>query len=260
MKTVFDRYLEESEKLVRRYYGKLITYEILFQFFPKKIATPTPNIRLNSEKKNAILLVGKSCCGKTTFARGFCQKHLDFSYISMDDCALRDLELMSQEEQNEYCQDAKFLYTLGSCRFGNMIATGNNIIIDGGWGHINAIGAVLKTLEFFDYYTTIISMTHIPDSLHFERREKRVLNNLAKEILNISSSDYTKDYITIYARNNFLSYENAIKQLRKSPGYEKSMLLDHLLKKKEDRGAMWEFQEENNLFRIGADAIYYQEY
>ena len=260
MKTVFERYLEDSVRTFTRVYGKPMTTEILYEFFPKKIAYITQEINLDSNRKNAILLLGKSCCGKTTLAKEFCKKYPEFTHISMDECSIRDLETIPEEERFRYFINEDLRNSIGNHRFGNMIANGTNIIVDGGWGYMNARGAILKTLDYYGYYTIIVSMTLIPNNLLAKRREKRVLNGLAKELLNNSDVDYyDKDYVQIFADKNSMSYDNAVKELRKTPNYKLEMLRSNLSYQEDDAGACWEAQKQNGLFFYGADAIYFVE-
>ena len=82
--TIFENYLEESISLFNSYKGKNTSPEtVLKTFFPLKFAKKVDLYHPIKNSKNALILVGQSCVGKTTFAQGFLKKHPDFTLVSM---------------------------------------------------------------------------------------------------------------------------------------------------------------------------------
>lgn len=158
-KTCFERHLDVSFRRSDKLLGRGMTVEqVMKAFFPDKVAEQVSELTIREDQKNAIILVGPSCCGKTTYARRFVKEHKDFVLVSMDKCAAEDMSGYSEFSliAMAFGLQGKSPDDLGNRRFGRMLEAGHkNIIIDGNWMHVNSRGALLKTLQELNYHTSI---------------------------------------------------------------------------------------------------------
>jgi len=261
--TLFEKELKKSVKTFNRVYGQELTEKILIQFFPDKHPVHVDELRIKPDVKNAIILLGLSSCGKTTYGKEFCEHNPTFTFVSMDECGIRDLEPMSEHQRNEYLENPDLHYQLGNNRFGRMLAKANakgkSMVIDGNWIHMNARGALLKTLEQYGYYTTIMSMLKIPEPIYESRKHKRVLNRVSKNIMNISSLDYyDKDYVQVFAEKNDIPYFTAKKMIESIPFFslEEYMFSIEIETEKSDANYFGQLLNSLLPFEFGADAFF----
>lgn len=190
--TKFERNLEESFDAFDRTVGKYLTLkEVMDAFFPNKVAKMIGPYIPDSDK-NAIILVGPSCAGKTTAALEFVKLYKDFVIVSMDKCAAEELEGMNEVDLFNMRFEADDLTRskLGNRRFGQMLEAGHkNIIVDGNWMHINARGALLKTLDSEGYKTTIILVYPTPEEM-LKRIERRICDVIAANLTGIPIAEH----------------------------------------------------------------------
>lgn len=258
MKQIFARYLEESTKVVRKLLGTYVTSMDIFHLFGDKMAVaPTTHFEPDLSQKNAIVMVGKSCCGKTTFAKNFVKKHKEFEIVSMDQCAYNEMASLKQDE---------LLLTLllkgadgfGVQSFSRKLETGKQIIIDGGWLHLNSRIALIRTLQELGYFITIFSFLEIPEAEYTKRVEGRTLQNLAMKILNVDPMQvpYGTDMVKKYANLEHITLDEAVKKLRSDYMYAIEMKRTRSDLEKEEQEVMLDVQKGNGWITYGADEIF----
>ena len=253
--SLFERNLYEDTVKLQAYGGGPISVmELNERFFGGKEQMP-PHIQSYAPvkgKKNAIIMVGPSCTGKSTYARNFIKKHPDFEYLSMDDCALEELK----RTNIIFCfgNDIR-ANTLGNKEFGERIEKGRNLIIDGGWLHINSRSALLKTLKHYGYNVCACVFNKITYEEHVRNIEARVMGHLAYEMLKNKQEFCDKDWVAVYQEENKISREKAIEIIRRSPDYQKKIVqeINILVDEKNESGYL--MQVESGLIVAGFDSF-----
>ena len=252
---LFERNLyEETVKLQAYGGGPISASELNERFFDGKEEFPShiQSYVPEKDKKNAVVLIGPSCVGKSTYARNFIKMYPEFEYLSMDDCALKELK----RTNIIFCfGNDLWSNTLGNKEFGERIERGRNLIIDGGWLHINSRSALLKTLKHYGYNVCACIFDNITIEEHARNVEARVLGHLAFEMLKSQQEFCDKDWIVVYQEENKLSREKAIEILRSSPDYQNKMIqeINILLEEKNDSGYL--MQIESGLILAGFDSF-----
>ncbi len=259
--TIFENYLEESISLFNFYKGKNTSPEtVLKTFFPLKFAEKVDLYHPIKNSKNALILVGQSCVGKTTFAQGFLKKHPDFTLVSMERCVGTELKSMAQEKTNHDINAD----TIGNHSFGlELEANHQNIIVDGNWLHMNSRGALLKTLYDLNYRTCIF-LIH-PDtklginniSIWESNIRHRCMELIAAEVCNIPLYELLLgvDPIEEFAKKVGLPTQYVVAFLAHNPAFD-------LLLSEKDTERRQEFidsnlltQLEKKMFFFGADML-----
>lgn len=253
--TVFERNLSEATaKLVTYGSNGISAQEINEQFFGGREEMPP---RLSSYvpvkgKKNAIVLVGASCTGKSTYAKNFIKTHPDFEYLSLDDCALKELN----RTHLIVCFDDNIMNnTLGNREFGERIEKGQNLIIDGGWAYINSRSALLKTLKHYGYNVCAFVFCSITNEEFIRNVEARVIGNLAYEMLKNKPEYCNKDWLAVYQEESKLSREKAIATIRGSSDYQKRLIEEINILMDEKRESSYLEQVESGLIVAGFDSF-----
>lgn len=107
--------------------------------------------------KTAIILMGLSGCGKSTFARAFKRDNPSFELCIFDEVELGIMAHCANERMflSEEVADEMAIYAFGQlleeCGKAN-----KNIVVDGQFVYCNARGALLKTLRYYGYDNIII--------------------------------------------------------------------------------------------------------
>ena len=150
-KTLFERNFEVATKRQLEIANRpMSALEMAKLFFDDAIFLPTrlENYVPAKGQKNAIVLLGQSCVGKSTYAKEFIKTHPEFQFVSMDECADREL----RKTRRILCFGMNIMAnTLGFKEFGQLLEQGENLIIDGNWLHLNSRGALIKTLRSLGY-------------------------------------------------------------------------------------------------------------
>ena len=253
--TLFERNFKEATVKLTTFGGRPISaFEVSKMFFggainmPKLLKEYTPV----AGKKNAIVLIGLSCTGKSTYAKEFIKKHTDFEYLSLDDCALHELE----QTNLLVCFDNDILKnTLGFREFGEKLAKGKNLIIDGGWVHINSRSALLTTLKQLGYKTCAYVFCNYSHEYYMRNVEARVTSQMAYELLEKKEPFSDKDWLSMYQEEKKISREEAIAIIRSSEKYNEWLCeeINALLDEKQDSDYM--MQLETGLIAIGFDTM-----
>ena len=259
-KTCFEKYLLDSFHKVYQYEGKAMEpREVMKVFFPEKVATVTEELELQKDRKNAIVLVGPSCSGKTTFAKKFVEEHEEFVLVSIDKCAAEDIKELDQYTLFEMAFGLSEISTddLGNRRFGQMLEAGHkNIIIDGSWMHVNSRGALFKTLDDMNYHTIIFLI--LPDHKSYQEKvESRVYEIIAAEKLGLDLSmaldgfDFVKRYADILG----CTVEEVKQLFKHSDKYMEVFIRENFLLDDEVAQANFEGQIPTGIILLGADEL-----
>ena len=253
--TLFERNFKEATARLLAFDGRPMDVgEVSKIFFngatkiPNRLMTYAPK----KGKKNAIVLIGLSCTGKSTFAKEFIKTHTDFEYLSLDDCALREME---KTNMIVCFGDDITKNTLGFREFGEKIATGKNLIIDGGWVHINSRAALLKTLKQFGYNTCACVFCQYSQEEYMRNIEARVTAQIAFELLEKDEIYSDKDWLTIYQEEKKVTREKAVAVIRTNEKYNARLYEEFnvLLNEKQDSAYM--VQLESGLMVVGFDSM-----
>ena len=260
MKTRFEKLLEESIQMFYMTRGKPLTlHEVMNAFFPQKFAKFITEYRPNA-KKNAVVLVGPSCSGKTTFALNFVKEHPDFVLVSMDECAAKELETKTAKEVfaiglgvNGMSKD-----DLGNRRFGQMLEAGHkNIIVDGNWMHINSRGALLRALDAEGYNTTLFMFYPTP-----QQQEKRIRHRLydviASERTGIRIVESLKgvDILKKYADMLGVTVDKAKRMIEQEEDFAKKMDVEIWMLTQELKNSNIQPQIDYGVLYLGADQLF----
>ena len=259
--TLFERYLKKSYQGVEELTGhKLSTKEVSQAFFPNKVAIPIVKYKPRKENKNAIVLLGPSCSGKTTFGKEFVKQRPFFQFVSMDMCAIEEMEEMTEIERMlmMYGASSKSPDDMGNRRFGQMLENGHrNIIIDGGWTDVNSRGALLHTLEDLGYRTCIFLFT--PSKEEFDERVRsRVCELIAVRHLNMDVSEILRggNVLNVYAKKIKTSVSEAKERIVNSNEFENSLKRQYGMMVAELQKSGYFSQLAMNIIFLGADELH----
>lgn len=259
-KTCFEKNLAESFANIDKFMGKvMMPLEVMDAFFPKKVAKPVEEPTFDEKRKNAIILVGPSCCGKTTYALKFVKEHPNFTLVSMDKCAAEEMKDFDEFEMFTMALGVGDRTTddLGNRAFGEMLAAGHkNIIIDGNWMHVNSRGALLKTLDYYNYHTVIYLI--LPEGNDYtDRIESRVFEIIAAKELEVDLACILDgvDVVKKYADSIGLSVEKAKEKIRNSIDFPVSFAKECMMLNDEIAESNFASQMPTRIIFLGADEL-----
>lgn len=204
-------------------------------------------------RKNAIVLLGQSCTGKSTYAKEFLKTHPEFEFLSMDECAAKELLGTCVIR----CFDVNILHnSLGFKEFGNRLENGKNLLIDGGWLHINSRSALLKTLRELGYATCAFSFLNITPDVHRQRVLSRATQNVAQKLLEGVITINSIDWIGKYASKYKVSREQAIATIQTVPLFNQKLKDIVLGVQEEFVSSELRFQTETGFAYVSFDSVY----
>ncbi len=215
---------------------------------------------LSISNKTAIVLLGLSVTGKTTFAN-MLKKQNDFlTIVSMDDCARRlyQFGIMDEELNN----------TASVQVFGEQLEhyskINQPIIVDGLWVNIYPRIALFKTLRKIGYEICVIDfITNYDSEAHKDKMMKRALDLLAwKRLIEIDNIKFVNQADSVY--------DNATMILATRLGITEYKLIERLMQEdeyvdilsnvyndsvNEVNDNLVSMQKSYDLFKIGADLL-----
>ena len=157
---IYSTQLQRSYDWFDKMYMKKPTEKDWINLFGKrrgKNVQDIENLNLNDARSTAIILVGLSTCGKTTFSLNFVKSHPNFSYCSYDSVGV---EVMSEFIKKGYLPQESILDSYTIYEFGEILKDHkkkkNNLIIDGAWVAPNSRGALINTLRLLGFKNLII--------------------------------------------------------------------------------------------------------
>lgn len=113
-------------------------------------------------KKVAVVLVGVSACGKSTFAKKFLEQNKGFKYISFDDCTFE------ASKEVGYCDVDVTDRTLELLDAKFEEYKRHNIVVDGLVTSVEKRAALMKTLQEMRYKTYVIYFTDEYNKKHIK--------------------------------------------------------------------------------------------
>lgn len=189
------------------------------------------DLNLTTAKRTAIILVGLSGCGKSSYAFDFIKKYPNFNLISVD-----------KTELDIYFNCIKKIGCLISTPMADMITTneignqlnkhsklGDNLIIDGQFVYSNARGALIKTLRKLGYKNIIIfsflnaSNDYIKVRLKSRALEEAMYDEYSKTHSLIESTEFRKSYLGKNTTEMLVSIK-PISEWEKTQNYKKMYL------------------------------------
>lgn len=204
-------------------------------------------------RKNAIVLLGQSCTGKSTYAREFIKTHPEFEYLSLDECAAR--ELMATNVIKIFGENI-LNNELGFKEFGKALEMGKNLLIDGGWLHINSRSALLKTLRELGYTTCAFSFMNITQKAYMERVIQRAAQNTAQEMLKGAITIEPVDWVQKYADTNSVSRERAMTRIKNTALFAQKHREEIAALQEEFVSSALKFQVETGFLYVSFDSVY----
>lgn len=224
--TMFERNFNSATQKLIALNNTPITANKMADLFFFGIKTLPPIIseyKPLENQKNAIVLLGSSCVGKSTYAKEFLKDHPEFEYLSMDECAEKELK----QNLQFICFSSNIMdNSLGFREFGERLEKGQNLIIDGCWLHLNSRSALLKTLRTLNYNITAFSFLTCPSDIHKERIVSRAFGETARELLGVAPFTSNTDWIEEYRKKFKISYDEAIEKIASTKQFEKNIAQD----------------------------------
>ena len=204
-------------------------------------------------QKNAGVLLGPSCTGKTTYAREFLKEHSEFEFLSLDECAAKEL----LETNIIQCFDGNILNnSLGFREFGTRLEKGENLLIDGGWLHINSRSALLKTLRELGYTTCAFSFLNITQEAYNQRVISRATQYVAQDLLGGAITMDPIDWIGKYADAHKISREEAVNRLQATTLFNIKFRDEVMGIRDEFASSALQFQLETGFAYVAFDSVY----
>ena len=160
-------------------------------------------LNLTTAKRTAIILVGLSGCGKSSYAYDFIKKYPNFKLISVDKTEL-DIYFNYIKEKG-YLIPTQIADMITTNEIGNQLnkhsKAGENLIIDGQFVYSNARGALIKTLRKLGYKNIIIfsflnaSNDYIKARLKSRALEEAMYDEYAKTHSLIEITEFRQSYL-----------------------------------------------------------------
>ena len=186
---IYSTQLKKSYEWFDKMYMKEPSEKDWINLFGKKRGKNVQDIEdlnLSDARSTAIILVGLSTCGKTTFSLNFVKSHPNFTYCSYDSVGV---EVMSKFIKKGYLPQESILDSYMIYEFGEILKDHkkkkNNLIIDGAWVAPNSRGALINTLRLLGFKNLIIfSFLKISEEEINVRLASRAIRNViqSKEI------------------------------------------------------------------------------
>ncbi len=248
--TNYEKNLSAARSLFRKYYQKPLTPEKYSEiFFQGKVGDKVSGFEF--EERSAVVLLGMSCMGKTTFANQFIKKHPEFTLCSFDNFAI---QLIASALFSNV--DEKAIHNFGFA-LDTYLFEGRKLIIDGQFVNVVARSAIFNTLSNAGYTIYVISFLNMPNEEIEKRLESRAVENTISDLL-CKMPDYNpvpgqKLYgLTLddYANHIGVTRKRALAYIQSKQAYK-----DYLGKEYSMR--VNELIDSNVLFQIQQDAFIY---
>ena len=218
--TRFERNLKAAPDNLNKLYGTYRTVLDMARLFMGGVYIPkfVNEYSIDERKKTAIVLLGYSCSGKTSYAFDFINSHPEFELLSMDECATK--EIMENPMKYLYGTQNPLKSDAGIRTFGERIEKGTKLVIDGCWLHINIRCAILKTLRELGYQVIGFSFLNIPQEQYMQRIESRVLQFMAQEKVGGAPTLEPIDWIKEYCEKSGKTRDTVVAELRADKKFE----------------------------------------
>jgi predicted kinase len=248
--TNYEKNLTQARSLFRKHYQKPLQAEEYAEiFFSGKVGERVSKFEF--DEKSAVVLLGMSCMGKTTFANDFIQKHKEFTLLSFDNFAINLLS--SQFFTNT---DEKAVQEFGKS-LDESLKEGKKVIIDGQYVNVVSRSALFTTLNEAGYTIYVISFINMPGELVDQRIESRAIDNTVSDIL-YKMPDYNPEpgkkiyglTIDDYAKYMRINRKKALSYIKSKSSFRSYLAKEHGLR-------VNELIDSNVIFQIQQDAFIY---
>ena len=248
--TNYEKNLSIARNLFRQYYEKPIRPdEYADIFFRGKVGEKVPAFEF--EEKSAVVLLGMSCMGKTTFANQFIKKHPEFTLCSFDKYAIQ-LIATSFITKTDEAAIHDFGYALDG-----YLKEGKKVIIDGQYVNVVSRSALFNTLQNAGYTIYVISFLNMSSDTIEERLASRAVDNTVLDIM-YKMPDYNPDpgkkiyglTIDDYAKHVGVSKKRALNYIKSKSAFRENLGREYSFR-------VNELIDSNVIFQIQQDAFIY---
>ena len=211
--------------------------------------------KINFNKKSAVVLVGVSCIGKTTFAKNFIAKHPSFELISYDMCYRETVK------QNAFIPKSDAQY-LAEDLFNNKLFEyqSKNIIIDRIVLNSEERAKLIHKLHELDYTVHVVYFTIEYTEKHI--RHRQILRSIEMAIMSQNPDCYALTMeldinpIEFYASKYNKTLEQVIDEFKYTAAVQNEYLYQNCAYDREIEKYNVIDQEDSGSFMEGADYYY----
>ena len=262
---VYTIQLKKSFEWFGRMYMKKPSEKDWIDLFGEKraqIVTDIEALNLTEARKTAIILLGISSCGKTTFALNFVNSYPNFCYCSYDSAGV---DVLSEFVKRGLIPQEDILDAYMAYEFGELLKSHKknqeNIIIDGSWVSPNSRGALINTLRRLDYQNIIIfSFLKMSQEEANKRLVSRAVRQAiqSKRIKSIKNNHVLADDLSWFVTADFEEVlqvsEKSLEEIIRTPEFvsEYTQLANNYFKI-EPFNSTLHLQMAENIFTYGAD-------
>lgn len=209
-------------------------------------------------RKTAVVLVGLSACGKSTFAKKFLQKYRGFNYVSFDDCTFEASREVGYSDVDVNDRALELLDEMLE------INKNSNIIVDGLVVSVEKRAALMKWLHEMKYKIYVIYFTDEYNESHIKynivsRSVDHVLH--ARMVASnpecfVSLMNMRLNMLGVHAHNEGITEEEVVLKYCNDPMVREEIRNNYLNYEMERKGMYVEEQEKAGAFMWGADYYY----
>lgn len=209
-------------------------------------------------KKTAVVLIGVSACGKSTWAKKFLSTHPKFKYISFDECTFKASEEVGYADVDVSTRSLELVDQMFEAN------KKSNIVVDGLVVSVEKRAALMKTLNDMGYTIYVVYFTN-------EYNEKHMKHNIAYRSVDhvlfakMVASDpehfaffmsLNLNMLEVYANKEGISVAEVVLKYCNDPMVVAEIKLNFINYEKERIGFDIAAQEEATAFMWGADYYY----
>lgn len=243
--------------------GIMTRRKILDWFQNKKAIKRDGNIEeLTFDKKTAIVVIGVSCIGKTTYVHQFLARHPDFVYISSDDA--------NYQKEDEIKSGAKPTETRVTEILENQMleSQDKNLIVDIMCIHPASRASLMRFLTSLKYEIHAIYFSKSYTEAHIKQcivsraieltlyQDYLVKHQTNKTVYMRDLMKVRDDILGIYARDRGVTVEELKAQTADLPMTTSNIMgLTRFYNNEVEKNRVW-WQELRGLFMLGADYYY----
>lgn len=264
---IYTNALARSFKWHNKIFGTTPTnkdWENLFGKRKGKFISSVDDLNLAEARSTAIILLGLSGCGKSTYTKTFLSKYSNFTPCKYDNI---EAQFVAECLEKGVLVDEELADAYGAYEFGNILEQykrqKKNIIIDGLWISPTARGALLHALRQIGYKNIFIfSFLNIPDSEVFKMLSLRAMRNTIIK-------DFSHGDKFLFAKTAISTMDDSLPELFNLTDKSIDELRNSLTFKKEYQSLIFEYfyneplehdlsvQKAHQVFHYGSD--YYVE-
>lgn len=209
-------------------------------------------------RKTAVVLVGVSTCGKSTFAKKFMKAHKGFNYISFDECTFEAEAEVNYSGENV---NGRVLELLDE-KFERYKRS--NILVDGLVVSIERRAALMKTLQEMGYKIYVIYFTDEYNEKHIKHNivSRSVDHVLFAKLVQSCPESFAflmrlnLNMIEVHAKEEGISEEEVILKYCTDPMVTNEIKLNFINYELERKSLCVLAQEDEKAFMWGADYYY----